>query len=449
MLSKKFKNLDSTIKDTVNKVVDFNIVFSSILGIIIYTATFPKINSDELKLQLVINGFLVVTITLIAIFKKRIQTALKANIILIILFLVTYLDLALYGLLSANKVFFIAIPLFAIIVYDVKKATWIFVLSNLIFSGIALSIIFELNPFLQDVGSQSINPLDWLINYLELLIIATGAFVLFHHYGESVITAYNSLHKHSDELEIIVEDRTKELNQTNEELKKEISTKDRFFSIIGHDMKAPMQQLIQLVDLLKLEYRNKLETDDEVSKVFDEISDSSYRGIKLLENLLEWAMSQTGDLEFRPEQIIVNRCLGNIIEILSKTALEKGIKIKNMVSDDLVITCDRNMLNTILRNLISNGIKFTHPGGEVAIEVNKKDEKVIFTVRDTGVGMEEATINKLFKIEEKTSIKGTQDEKGTGLGLLLCKDFVERHGGNIWVESQLGLGSNFHFSIPN
>ena len=213
-------------------------------------------------------------------------------------------------------------------------------------------------------------------------------------------------------------------------------------------MKAPMQQLIQLVDLLKLEYRNKLETDDEVSKVFDDISDSSYRGIKLLENLLEWAMSQTGELEFRPEQIKVNRCLGNIIEILSKTASEKGIKIKNMVSNDLVITCDKNMLNTILRNLIGNGIKFTHPGGEVAIEAFKQNDKVIFTVRDTGVGMEEATINKLFKIEEKTSIKGTQDEKGTGLGLLLCKDFVERHGGKIWVESKIRDGSKFHFSIP-
>jgi PAS domain S-box-containing protein len=224
------------------------------------------------------------------------------------------------------------------------------------------------------------------------------------------------------------------------------ATKDKLLSIIAHDLKSPFTTIIGFSELLK-DNINTLNLS-EINDFVNHIDNSAKNALSLLENLLLWAKSQTSQLVFNPIQLSFIEILENVLDILGPSARIKNISIDFENCDNLVVVADQNMVHTVMRNLISNAIKFTHPGGKIVIKATVINNFIEIIVQDDGIGMEEQTINSLFKIESTSSIKGTAQEKGTGLGLLICKEFIEKHGGKIWVESNPKNGSKFLFTLP-
>jgi PAS domain S-box-containing protein len=242
--------------------------------------------------------------------------------------------------------------------------------------------------------------------------------------------------KNAEELHRESETRLRELN----------ATKDKFFSIIAHDLKSPFTSIIGLSELLA-EQVGKKDYDgiDEYAKM---IQSSSWRAMDLLTNLMEWSRSQTGRMEFNPVSINIVELINEVSELLNDAAKQKSITITRLLPASLVLFADKPMINTVLRNLISNAIKYTNIGGKIEIYSTSREKELEVTVCDSGVGITKGALEKLFHIEESRSTPGTQDEEGTGLGLILCMDFVSKHGGRIWAESEPGNGSRFVFSIP-
>ena len=224
------------------------------------------------------------------------------------------------------------------------------------------------------------------------------------------------------------------------------ATKDKFFSIIAHDLRSPFNAILGFSNLLVEQMKaREYEGVEEYAGV---IQNSSYRAMDLLINLLEWSRSQTGRIEFNPEYVEMVSLINEVTALLNDTAQQKSITISRKNPDSLSVFADKAMISTVLRNLISNAIKFTNPGGTIVISAEQNSDRLLVTVCDNGVGIRKEAIDKLFRIEENSSTIGTQNEKGSGLGLLLCKEFILKHGGEIWVESELGKGSEFHFTLP-
>lgn len=247
----------------------------------------------------------------------------------------------------------------------------------------------------------------------------------------------------------ITERKTAELRikQQNQELKELNATKDKFFSIVAHDLRSPFNSLLGFSELL-LENLNTFDRDlmEKQVSIIHKISAQTY---KLLEDILMWANLQTGKLPFMPEKFLFYESCNEIIGSLFEVANSKKIRISCYEeSGPLILKADLNMYKTIMRNLLSNAVKFTHTGGEISIVSRIEGGDAIITVADNGVGIREEDIPKLWDITTSFSSPGTLNEKGTGIGLTLCKEFVERHGGRIWVESRRGNGSNFSFSLP-
>lgn len=236
------------------------------------------------------------------------------------------------------------------------------------------------------------------------------------------------------------------LEQYLEELKEANATKDKFFSIIAHDLKNPFGALKNLTEILKDMYKEF--SEEEKLEIINEMYKSSNKVYELLENLLTWSRSQRGKIEFQLEETNLKLITNNSIELLKEAANKKNIKLTDLIPDDLEIKCDVNMITTVVRNLVSNAIKFTPENGEVKVFAEETENEVIIAVQDNGIGIAKEDIAKLFRIDVHHTTIGTSDEKGTGLGLILCKEFVDKHGGSIWVESELGKGTTFKFSIP-
>ena len=238
-----------------------------------------------------------------------------------------------------------------------------------------------------------------------------------------------------------------ELKQYSEKLAESNATKDKFFSIIAHDLKGPFNVILGFSDLI-LETEFEISDPAEILDFVHTIRDSAQHTYELLVNLLEWAKSQTGKMQFNPETISIEKLFNEAINLAESAAKNKNIEISFVQSENLEIYADKNMIATILRNLIGNAIKFTPKNGKINLKSALKNNAVLITVSDTGIGIEPNNIAKLFKIGEIFYSKGTENEKGTGLGLILCKEFIEKHGGKIWVKSELGKGSDFKFTIP-
>ena len=234
-------------------------------------------------------------------------------------------------------------------------------------------------------------------------------------------------------------------------LKEANATKDRFFSIIAHDLKGPFNTLLGYSDVLLNYWANY--TDDAKKEFVKTIHQQGDRVFKMLENLLDWSRMQLGKIKVHPEKIKLYLLVGSNQSLLTHQAAKKKIEIHADVSESASAYGDSNMISTVIRNLISNAIKFTHSDGNIRItcrqvDQHKDDDFYEITVSDTGVGINDKNIAKLFKIDEHVSTYGTDKEAGTGLGLLLCKEFVEINGGRLWVVSEEGKGSDFKFTVP-
>jgi len=224
------------------------------------------------------------------------------------------------------------------------------------------------------------------------------------------------------------------------------ATKDKFFSIIAHDLRSPFHNIVGFSNLLVRDAFAK--NYEGIEKFADIIQDSSIRALELLKNLLEWSRSQTGRMKFTPIKLHVNELADVVIRSMIVPAQFKNISICTNIPNNLTVSADKEMLSAILRNLISNAIKFTNPEGTIVVAAGQQKNEIQISVTDNGVGIEEDGIWKLFRIDQNHSTTGTHNEKGTGLGLILCKEFVDKHGGRIWVESEVGKGSMFYFTIP-
>lgn len=247
-------------------------------------------------------------------------------------------------------------------------------------------------------------------------------------------------------LESKVSERTKDLDKTIKELNQEIASKDKFFSIIAHDLRSPFLALLGFSRYLVDEVDDISKEDLKV--VADNILKSAKLTFGLLENLLYWARIKTGRINFEPNKISINSILDEMIELYKSNAENKEIKLKITSDNKIYAFSDPNMVKTILRNLISNAIKFTDRGGEIDIKVEPDDKNILIKVKDTGVGMSQEKINKLFQIDQNISSAGTQNEEGSGLGLILCKEFIHLNKGEIFVKSQKGKGTEFSFTLP-
>ena len=237
-----------------------------------------------------------------------------------------------------------------------------------------------------------------------------------------------------------------QIKQKNDELEELNATKDKFFSIIAHDLKSPFNSIMGFSEILVEQVHKK--DYDGIEKYAEIILNSSQRTIDLLMNLMEWSRSQTGRIEFTPEYFEMAYFMEEITGLFDDIASQKSIIINKDIPANVTVFADKPMISTVLRNLISNAIKFTMSGGEITISAQEKPDELIVSVKDSGVGIPENRIEKLFRLSENYSTPGTNNEKGTGLGLILCKEFVEKHGGKIWGESEVRKGSTFSFSLP-
>lgn len=225
------------------------------------------------------------------------------------------------------------------------------------------------------------------------------------------------------------------------------ATKDKLFSILSHDLKGPFTSIVGFSELL-IENIRKNDFED-IENFATVISESSHNAMNLLTNLIEWSRLQTGRIKFNPTLFDINSIISEVVDLLFASARQKSINITSDIPSRLNIFADIFMINTVLRNLISNAVKFSYPEGKILISALKKESAVMIKISDNGVGMSQEAIEKLFNFESNFSTTGTQNEKGTGLGMIICKEFVTTHKGKIWVESEIGKGTSVIFTLPS
>jgi len=297
--------------------------------------------------------------------------------------------------------------------------------------------------------------------FIALLLIFTG--LGFYYYR------VNGLERQKRILEQKVYKRTVELEAANAELKanqerilhqqKELhqhkklleetnASKDKFFSILAHDLRNPFGSMLGFLELFKSDYDSY--TEEERLQMVGIAIESAQLISKLIENLLSWSRSQRGLMPYQPEKINPKNIVDTEVSISKSMILKKGIELNLDYAEDILeIEADRNMLSLVIRNLVSNAIKFVKTGGKIGIKIHKTNNATLFEISDTGIGIPENVIDKLFRLDLNFNREGTANERGTGLGLVLCKEFIEYHKGKIWAKSVVGKGTTIYFTIPN
>ncbi|MBN3035485.1 MAG: tetratricopeptide repeat protein [Bacteroidales bacterium] len=236
------------------------------------------------------------------------------------------------------------------------------------------------------------------------------------------------------------------LKHSEKQLREAAITKDKFFSIIAHDLSNPFNAILGLSSLLQDSYDTL--SDEEKKGIIRNISNAAESTFRLLQNLLEWARSQTGKLGIYPENFDLNGVTTEILEMLMSVADKKNITLVSDIPGNTGVYADINMIRTVLRNLIMNAVKFTVAGGRVTIGASRMNGYYQVTVMDNGIGISKDQMTRLFRVDAQIKQKGTSNEEGSGLGLILCREFVEKNGGKIWAESKIGEGSRFIFTLP-
>ena len=287
-------------------------------------------------------------------------------------------------------------------------------------SGVTFMILF-----IEDITAQKLYEIE-LISTIESLKISRE---IAEEYSSNVIELMEKIENSQIEL--------RELN----------ASKDKFFSIIAHDLKGPLSGTTALLDLVLKDLDNL--SVDEFKEYFILVHEYITGTYKLLENLLSWARLQRGNMPNNPDLFSMHFAIDNSVELLKGNATQKEITLNVEIPEDLMCYADSNMVFTIVRNLLSNAIKFTPIGGTIKIFAHLLDDaRIICGVQDNGVGMSIEVQEKLFNVGTHYTTLGTKNEKGTGLGLILCKELVEKSGGQIWVESEEGVGTSFNFTLP-
>jgi len=282
------------------------------------------------------------------------------------------------------------------------------------------------------------------IGYLIIIILTIVTYIKMRErklqYDKKI------LEKKVLERTIQIKEQNRLIVSKNQELKELNLTKDKFFSIIGHDLGNQFNIILGFLEVLVSDFK-KLEAN-KVEYHLTNIFNSSKHAYDLLENLLTWARMQTNLIEYNPQAFDVYSKIIKTIELFEGASSKKNIKIEVIINKEIIIYADINMFYTVFRNLIANAIKFTHENGTILISAKKKEDFCEVSIKDNGVGISAEEIRKIFRIDSKHKTLGTKGEKGTGLGLILCKEFIEKQHGKIWVESEVGKGSQFSFTLP-
>jgi len=285
---------------------------------------------------------------------------------------------------------------------------------------------------------EKLNKEKTLKNYLFLFfIVALALLVLIFILFRSKVKTNQQINKVNNMLE-----------ETNRQLKITNATKDKFFSIIAHDLKTPFNAILGFSELIKDEI---ISTKDlgMIEEYNNSVNEAAHSLFTLLENLLEWAKSQRGSLEFSPTQFDLYEMVQSNLTLFKLKATDKSIHLISDLQPKTMAYGDVNMVNTIVRNLISNALKFTNTNGEIRVSTKIEDEFIVLSVQDSGIGISKKNQEKLFRLDCNYTTSGTNDETGSGLGLILCKEFAEKNGGNIWVESEENKGSKFLFTLTS
>jgi signal transduction histidine kinase len=366
-------------------------------------------------------------------------------IVLIEVFLHAYLSVYYLGFKSGFQYYLFALS--TIVMFNPK---WSYKIKIPFIAFLALNMI--LIKEILFYGKSTIIQNAFLIDYVQYFNIL-ASFIMFaliaFYYDSAVKKSRKTLTEKNTELnnknEQIIE-QFNNLEILTTKLKLSNDSKDKFFSIIAHDLKNPLTALLLNTEMLTLYFEkfNSIQIKENINKIHN----SSKNLKELLDNLLEWARSQTGSIDFTPELISINEKIDKIINLLSINIKNKELTVIKKIPENISIIADKNMLNTVIRNLLSNAVKFTPIGGKISITVSQNADEMFFEFTDTGVGIDADRLSKIFNIDSNVSTCGTSNEKGTGLGLILCKEFIERHSGHIYVESIKDKGSTFTFSIP-
>lgn len=324
-----------------------------------------------------------------------------------------------------------------------------------IFSWIMDAMVFKDLPFMLQslVSIHKINPLHWIID--------TAPFFLGLSFGLAG-RKQDSIARINEQLELQVLDRTADLKEAvkkleglSQELERKVDqrtealtqanrVKDKMLSIISHDLRSPLTSLLGTLQLMQQGVIQEEERNMLLSRVAVDVHYTN----ELLENLLSWASSKDTGAGYRAEKFYLLPTVNNVVALFNSMAKDKQINIHNCVKENHTVFADQNMVNLIFRNLISNALKFTPQGGEVSIHSETVEKGVRIYVRDSGVGINPEKIEQLFNPHQSKTTRGTSNEKGSGIGLLLCKEFVEKHNSTITIKSTPGKGSEFSFDLP-
>ena len=240
-----------------------------------------------------------------------------------------------------------------------------------------------------------------------------------------------------------------QLLQYTEELNESNRTKDKMFSIIAHDLRSPFSAILGTSKILVQEASKENVEVEKLRMFLKMLNDTAGKTYDLLINLLEWSHLQSERIVVKPEKLNLSDIIAENVEIGQTVAVGKNISLQYTTLGDFMLVSDKAIINTVLRNLISNAIKYTPQNGNITVSAEKKDDMYQVSVKDSGVGISEENLNKIFRLDSIQSTPGTDNEKGTGLGLVLCKDFINKIDGSIWVESIFGQGATFTFTLKD
>lgn len=287
-----------------------------------------------------------------------------------------------------------------------------------------------------------VNPPFWASLWFIFLVnvIVIGILILIYRYRVNAIKNQRAV------LEELVKERTKELEKSRVELKNANDAKDKLFSIIAHDMKNPFNTLLGYSEMLTEDFDEL--TEEEKKSAINGMADASKEAFNLLENLLDWSRIQMERIPFSQEKVDVTELIEENTQLFQMAVSEKNISINKNYSEDNNAFVDRHMINTVIRNLLANSIKFTKEGGEITLATERKDSQLLVSIKDDGIGMTKETIDGILSQSTIKSSDGTSGEKGTGLGLILCKEFISKNNGELKIESGPGKGSIFSFTLP-
>lgn len=388
------------------------ILYASVLNVIIDSFTDP-FSSQRIDFFLRDSLFIVIPLTLAALIVKRVHAVIFTGIYVIA---VTFLTIITQNpfLLASIYMIILFVSVYAMVVYYIV--------------GVIEKSILEREKYIQ------------IIHEKNEIVSETNS--ILEERQQQIEEQSEELGRQTE----ILKEQSDELALKNSELAKSNNTKNLFLSILAHDLKNPFHAILGFSEILETRF-NKLDDEKKVQYI-NLIGSSSQKAYNLLENLLQWARAQSNTIEFNPQKIAVNALIKENIYFFLETYRNKNLEVVENIDTDCFAKVDENMLNTIIRNLISNAIKFTPSEGSIHISCHEEKSFVVVQIADTGIGIEEDNVKNLFRIDKTYSTPGTDGETGTGLGLVLCRDFIEINGGSISVVSKKNIGTKFTFVLP-